>query len=101
MITTLTIFYTPSLITTISPASSTPIHLTMPSFKTIVLAVAAALVSTVHADYQIDPNSVPLNIRQSWCSSELSTCPIICDQTAPFKTEVNTCDAVSLFLGAT
>ncbi len=69
----------------------------MPSFRSIVLAVAATLVSTVHADYYIDPNTVSLSTREAWCASELSTCPIICDQTAPFKTEVNTCDPVSFF----
>ena len=68
----------------------------MPSLKIAILAVATALVSTVRADYYIEPDSVSLSLRQYWCSSEISTCPIICAQTAPFSTLTNTCDAVSL-----
>jgi uncharacterized membrane protein len=36
----------------------------MPSFRTIVLAVAASAVTVVNADYVIDPNSVPLATRR-------------------------------------
>ncbi|CAK7229472.1 hypothetical protein SCUCBS95973_007234 [Sporothrix curviconia] len=71
----------------------------MPSFKLTVLAVAAALVSAVRADYYIQPDSVSLTLRQYWCSSEISTCPIICAQTAPFTTLTNTCDAETLTYG--
>lgn len=35
----------------------------MPSFKTAFLALAAALVATVQADYYINPDSVPLSTR--------------------------------------
>jgi hypothetical protein len=69
----------------------------MPSLKLTVLAVAAALVSAVRADYYISPDSVSLSLRQYWCSSEISTCPIICAQTKPFSTLTNTCDPVSFF----
>ena len=68
----------------------------MPSIKFSLLAVAAALVSSVHADYVIDPNTVSLTLRKAWCASETSTCPLICEQTKPYSTEVNTCDPVSL-----
>ncbi|EPE10419.1 hypothetical protein F503_05514 [Ophiostoma piceae UAMH 11346] len=71
----------------------------MPSIKLSLLAVAAALVSSVHADYVIDPNSVSLTIRKGWCASELSTCPLICEQAKPFSTEVNTCDPTTLTYG--
>ncbi|CAK7564400.1 MAG: hypothetical protein SEPTF4163_002290 [Sporothrix epigloea] len=71
----------------------------MPSLKIAILAVATALVSTVRADYYIEPDSVSLSLRQYWCSSEISTCPIICAQTAPFSTLTNTCDADSLTYG--
>jgi hypothetical protein len=67
----------------------------MPSFKSTVLAVAAALVATVQADYYIEPSSVPLSTRQTWCKSEKSTCPIICQQVEPYTTLTNTCDPVS------
>lgn len=69
----------------------------MPSLKFTLLAAAAALVSTVRADYYIDPSSVSLSLRQYWCSSEISTCPIICAQTKPFSTLTNTCDPVSFY----
>lgn len=67
----------------------------MASLKFSVLAVAAALFSAVRADYYIDPDSVSLSTRDYWCSSEISTCPLICEQTAPYNTLTNTCDPVS------
>ncbi|ERS99190.1 uncharacterized protein SPSK_04558 [Sporothrix schenckii 1099-18] len=71
----------------------------MPSLKLAVLAVATALVSTVRADYYIQPDSVPLSLRQYWCSSEISTCPIICAQNKPYSTKTNTCDPKTLTYG--
>ncbi|CAK7224249.1 hypothetical protein SBRCBS47491_005484 [Sporothrix bragantina] len=71
----------------------------MLSLKLTVLAVASALVSSVRADYYISPDSVSLSLRQYWCSSEISTCPIICAQTAPFTTLTNTCDPQTLTYG--
>jgi len=71
----------------------------MPSFKSTVLAVAAALVASVSADYYISPDSVSLSLRQAWCRSERSTCPIICQQTPPFTTLTNTCDPETLTYG--
>ncbi|OAA63746.1 hypothetical protein SPI_03909 [Niveomyces insectorum RCEF 264] len=71
----------------------------MLSLKFTLLAAAAALVSVVRADYHIDPSSVPLYLRDSWCQSEISSCPLICDQTPPFNTLTNTCDAASLTYG--
>jgi hypothetical protein len=37
--------------------------------------------------------------QENWCDNELSTCPIICEQTTPGTTSVNTCDAESLTYG--
>ncbi|KAJ9151861.1 hypothetical protein NKR23_g2584 [Pleurostoma richardsiae] len=71
----------------------------MPSLRTAVLAFAAALFATVQADYVIDPTSVPLSTRKQWCTSEESTCPIICEQTPPYSTLVNTCDPTTLTYG--
>jgi len=71
----------------------------MPSFKNAVVAAAAALVAAVQADYYIVPSSVPLATRQSWCESELSSCPLICDQVPPGSTKSNTCDADTLTYG--
>ena len=71
----------------------------MPSFKSTVLAVAAALVASVNADYYIQPDSVSLATRQTWCKNEKSTCPIICQQTPPYTTLTNTCDPETLTYG--
>jgi hypothetical protein len=65
----------------------------MVSLKVTLMALATAVF--VRADYYIDPNSVPLSTRQNWCARELSTCPLICEQTGPPETLVNTCDPVS------
>ncbi|KAI1656961.1 hypothetical protein F4813DRAFT_390302 [Daldinia decipiens] len=64
-----------------------------------ILAAALLLVSSVQADYVIDPSSVSLTIRTSWCQSEKSTCPIICSQTPPGTTLVNDCDPKALTYG--
>lgn len=71
----------------------------MLSIRSSVLAVAAVLASVASADYVIDPKSVSLSIRTSWCASELSTCPIICQQYPPGTTLVNTCDPETLTYG--
>ncbi|KAI0015388.1 hypothetical protein F4780DRAFT_764129 [Xylariomycetidae sp. FL0641] len=69
----------------------------MPSLRT-VLASATLFVSSIRADYVIDPDSVSMSLRQSWCDSETSTCPLICQQTTE-GTQVNTCDPKSLTYG--
>lgn len=68
----------------------------MLSLKTTVLAAVTLLTSTVRADYYIDPDSVSLATRKSWCQAEISTCPLICKQSSPGTTLINTCDAVSI-----
>lgn len=40
---------------------------------------------------QIDPNTVELVLRQSWCRGQTNNCPIICGGVA----SQNTCDSVS------
>lgn len=72
----------------------------MPSLRATVLAAAAASLSAVaNADYSIDPSSVALSVRKSWCQQEKSTCPLICQQTEPRTTLVNTCDPENLQFG--
>jgi len=71
----------------------------MPSFKSAALAVAAALVATVQADYYINPDSVSASLRSTWCANELTTCPLICQQTPPGNTLTNTCDTATLTYG--
>ncbi|KAI1378640.1 hypothetical protein F4677DRAFT_411518 [Hypoxylon crocopeplum] len=70
----------------------------MPSLRNI-LAAAVVLISSVRADYVIDPSSVSLTDRNNWCQSEKSTCPLICQQTTPGTTLVNDCDAKTLTYG--
>ncbi|QPC63638.1 hypothetical protein HYE67_005869 [Fusarium culmorum] len=73
----------------------------MPSLRTIVLATAASAVTLVNADYVIDPDSVPLSLRNAevWCQNEVETCPMICGQTSKGDTKVNECDPKSLTYG--
>ncbi|KAH6657768.1 hypothetical protein BKA67DRAFT_656011 [Truncatella angustata] len=71
----------------------------MLSLKTSVLAAVTLLASAVRADYYIDPDSVSLSTRNSWCQQELTTCPIICKQTTPGTTLINTCDPKTLTYG--
>ncbi|QUC17471.1 uncharacterized protein UV8b_01712 [Ustilaginoidea virens] len=70
----------------------------MPSPRSAVLA-AAVFGAVASADYAIDPSSVSLGTRQSWCAQEQSTCPLICQQVEPRTTLVNTCDPVTLTFG--
>ncbi|KZZ90222.1 hypothetical protein AAL_07323 [Moelleriella libera RCEF 2490] len=69
----------------------------MPSFRASLAAAAATFFAVAGADYTINPSSVPISIRKGWCQQELSTCPLICQQSEPRTTIVNTCDAVGLF----
>ncbi|KAH8766864.1 hypothetical protein F5883DRAFT_79601 [Diaporthe sp. PMI_573] len=71
----------------------------MPSFGTVLLAVATAFVATVQADYRIEPSSVPLSTRKNWCQSEISTCPSICRDQSGTGAQVNTCDPETLTYG--
>lgn len=73
----------------------------MPSIKLSAAVLATALFSMsvrAQAVYTIDPTSVPLSIRQGWCSSQSSTCPLLCLQLpgSSATTESNDCDAESL-----
>ncbi|KAE9987100.1 hypothetical protein EG328_003882 [Venturia inaequalis] len=64
-----------------------------------VLPVLAAVVGA-----QIDPTSVTLALRTSWCSSQTSQCPLLCSQvTANHKTSTtsNTCDPKTLTYSCT
>jgi hypothetical protein len=69
----------------------------MVSLKTTILALASTVM--VAADYYIDPSSVDLGTRKSWCQTELSTCPIICQQVPPGGYLTNTCDPETLQYG--
>ncbi|KAF1351262.1 hypothetical protein BDV97DRAFT_166770 [Delphinella strobiligena] len=74
-------------------------------FTRVITAIALAMVSlataqtnTTGGDYYIDPDSVPISTRDSWCTSQTASCPLICLQVAPniTTTEVNDCNATAL-----
>jgi len=70
----------------------------MHSFKISTALVATALVGLSTSQYSIDPSSVSLAIRKSWCQTQTQTCPSICLQnsTGSTTTETNTCDPDNL-----
>ncbi|KAG9229540.1 hypothetical protein BJ875DRAFT_192451 [Amylocarpus encephaloides] len=73
----------------------------MPSIKTNVAVLATALFymsANAQVQYQIDPDSVTLPIRNGWCDSQKATCPLLCKQLpgASSTTSSNTCDAATL-----
>lgn len=63
--------------------------------------VATALFSIAvrsQASYYIDPTSVPIATRRSWCVSQSSVCPLLCTQinNGSQTTTSNDCDAATL-----
>ncbi|KAG0651778.1 hypothetical protein D0Z07_2021 [Hyphodiscus hymeniophilus] len=72
----------------------------MPSFKisAAILATALFSLSSAQQQYAIDPNSVPISTRNSWCQSQIASCPLICLQYpgSSSTTEANDCDATDL-----
>jgi hypothetical protein len=70
----------------------------MLSFKTSAALVATALFLTAQAQYTIDPNSVPLSDRTSWCQSQKTACPLLCLQLPgeSSTTDANDCDPSTL-----
>ncbi|KAI1433841.1 hypothetical protein GGR50DRAFT_666053 [Xylaria sp. CBS 124048] len=69
----------------------------MPSLNT-VLTTATLLLSSAQAQiqYHIDPSSVSLTDRDTWCSQELSTCPLICQDVSTGTPQNNDCDPKTL-----
>ncbi|CAD6442091.1 1bae2c16-9ff6-4986-9ef9-389a44e3d112 [Sclerotinia trifoliorum] len=70
----------------------------MHSFKITAALIAPALVKFATAQYTIDPSSVLLATRKSWCQSQTQTCPSLCLQNGgnDSSTETNTCDPETL-----
>jgi len=71
----------------------------MPSFQNTALFAAAILASVAKGDYYIDPDSVSQADRDYWCQSQISSCPLICNQVAEGDPLINTCDADTLQYG--
>lgn len=75
----------------------------MLSIKPSAALVAAALFSMTvrvasQAVYYIDPSSVPLSTRTSWCQTQMTSCPLLCLQLPgeSSTTEANDCNANTL-----
>ncbi|KUJ24347.1 uncharacterized protein LY89DRAFT_679505 [Mollisia scopiformis] len=73
----------------------------MLSLQASVGVLAVILLSLkVHSQavYQIDPNSVPLSDRTSWCQSQMTSCPLLCLQLPgeSSTTDANDCDPTTL-----
>jgi len=72
----------------------------MPSFKTSIALIAGSLFLGAHAQlsYPINITAVPLDIRQQWCESQLTACPLLCDQNngTGATTVSNNCDPTTL-----
>jgi len=66
-------------------------------FSTLALAAVSALI-TLGVSQTIDPNSVPQATRDSWCTSQIAACPLICTQETDGSaaTYANTCDPDTL-----
>jgi len=62
-------------------------------------AVATVLtgLASIVGSQSIDPTSVPLSTRDSWCQDQKNSCPLLCLQTAnSAATTSNTCDPATL-----
>jgi len=72
--------------------------LEMPSFKISAVIMATLLSISGAQQYNIDPDTIPLATRASWCTSQIASCPLICLQYpgASATTTANDCDATTL-----
>ncbi|KAI9811343.1 MAG: hypothetical protein M1827_005503 [Pycnora praestabilis] len=63
-----------------------------------VTAIAFVFATIASAQYSIDPNSVPESTRDTWCTNQQTSCPLLCTQIANGNsgTNQNTCDPDSL-----
>jgi len=70
----------------------------MHSFNTAVALVATSLLLGARAQYYIDPNSVPVSTRTTWCQSQINECPLLCLQLPgeSSTTTANDCSADNL-----
>lgn len=67
-------------------------------YSAAVLASALLTVVKSQASYYIDPSTVPLSTRDSWCTSQITSCPLLCLQLPgnSATTEENDCDPNTL-----
>ena len=66
-------------------------------FSTFAIAAVSVLFTSVGSQ-SIDPNEVPIATRDTWCTNQISACPLICTQETggSAATYANTCDPTSL-----
>ncbi|KAF2221939.1 hypothetical protein BDZ85DRAFT_135155 [Elsinoe ampelina] len=65
-------------------------------FSASLLALGA-FSGLVSAQYSINPNSVPQSLRQYWCDSQITQCPLICLQyNGSTGAIANDCDSSNL-----
>lgn len=64
----------------------------------VLAVVLLSLKVQSQAVYYIDPNSVPLSQRTSWCQSQTTACPLLCLQLPgqSSTTDANDCDPTTL-----
>ena len=66
----------------------------MRSIAALPLLAIASLVGS----QTIQPSSVPLSTRDSWCTDQTTTCPLLCTQeTNSATTYANDCDPVRVY----
>lgn len=66
----------------------------------VVLSLIALQIVSVYsqATYIVDPSTVPLSVRSSWCFSQTTSCPLLCLQLPgqTSTTSANSCDPKTL-----
>jgi hypothetical protein len=75
----------------------------MVAARLLALATAATLaVAQSDNQYQVNPDEVDDYLREFWCDTQLSTCPLICqDQENGADAVVNDCDPDSFYFQCT
>jgi hypothetical protein len=70
----------------------------MRSISLFSFALVFAGLTFSQEQYSIDPSSVPLSLRQTWCDSQITQCPLLCLQMPgnSATTSSNTCDPNTL-----
>jgi len=59
--------------------------------------IAFSLLAAIVGSQSIVPSSVPLGTRQSWCTSQVASCPLLCLQiSSSAGTTSNSCSATTL-----
>jgi hypothetical protein len=70
----------------------------MYSFARAAIAILLFVGTQAQSQYYVDPTTVPLGTRDSWCTSQKRACPLLCLQLpgSSATTHANTCDPATL-----